>query len=141
MKNPFSDWTDAHLDQGFVWRQATVSFGTLSDSLCEIEVSLADEVTANEQAIRSIVVPFHAGNTGVTVSSILSNEYQFAIPAGTYELLFEAIPLEPPSESGLFKVRYVFNFVVTENPNERIIKYDEELSPPDRLIMTGKAAI
>ncbi|WP_257958653.1 competence protein ComJ [Bacillus sp. V3-13] len=141
LENPFSDWTDAHLDQGFVWRQGSVSFGALSDFHCEVEVALGGKAAASDQAVRSIAVPFTVGNNGVTIASILSNELNFAIPAGTYELLFEAIPLEEPTENGLFKVRYIFKFVASDNPKARILKHDEELSPPDQLVMTGEAAI
>ncbi|WP_047154055.1 competence protein ComJ [Aneurinibacillus tyrosinisolvens] len=141
MDTPFSDWKDEHVKQGFAWREGTVSFGTLADDTCEIEVSLNDEVNASEQAVRSIVVPFQVGEKGVTVSSILSKQYDFDIPHGIYELLFEAVPLEPPSANGMFKVRYVFRFTPSAAPKQRVIKHDAELSPPEELVMKAEPAV
>ncbi|MDQ0220185.1 competence protein ComJ [Peribacillus cavernae] len=141
LENPYSDWTDKHINQGFVWREGTVSFGTLSDSLCKIEVILGGEITASAEAIRSIVVPFTTADTGITISSILSKEYNFVIPAGSYELLFEAFPLEPPSENDFFKVQYSFTFAESKSPKARILKHDGDLLSPETLLMTGEAAV
>ncbi|SFX68243.1 Competence protein J (ComJ) [Thermoactinomyces sp. DSM 45891] len=140
LQDPFNDWTDTHVQQGFSWREGSVSFGALSDWESKISVGLGDEIYTNEQAIRSIVVPFHVEDNGITVTSILSEEFIFDIPQGSYELLFHAIPLES-QEKDLFKVRYEITFVSCATPSPRILKYDSELLPPKNLCMKAEPAV
>ncbi|TCP69186.1 competence protein ComJ [Baia soyae] len=139
LKDPFNDWTDIHVNQGFSWREGCVSFGALSDWECEISVKLGEDIYENENAIRSIIVPFYVEDNGITLASILSEEYIFDIPKGSYELLFHAIPLES-EEDGLYLVRYELTFVRCATPKPRILKYDDELSPPQEFCMEAEPA-
>ncbi|MDF2648872.1 MAG: competence protein [Paenibacillus sp.] len=140
MENPFSNWTEHHIKQGFAWREGTVSFCTLDDVMSEIEVSIEVKVSQIEESIRSIVVPFEVKTEGITISSILSKQYDYEIPKGLYELLFQAIPLKAV-ENGKPKVRYAFHFVACHNPNPIILKNDEELSPKIPLHMIAEPAL
>ncbi|SDZ26968.1 competence protein ComJ [Thermoactinomyces sp. DSM 45892] len=139
LQDPFNDWTDTHVKQRFSWREGSVSFGALSDWESEVSVGLGEEIYANEQAIRSIVVPFYVEGNGVTITSILSEEFIFDIPQGSYELFFHAIPLES-GEDGLYRVRYELTFVRCATPKPHILKYDDELSPPQEFCMEAEPA-
>ncbi|MFC0214737.1 competence protein ComJ [Paenibacillus chartarius] len=142
LPHPFSDWSDAHIAQGFAWREGSVSFGTPSeaDDQSEIDVSVQSELHLQDNAVRAIVVPFVVGPEGVTVSSIMSAQHHFDVPPGTYELLFEAIP-QFPGHSDPMKVRYAFRFVPHSDPQPRVLKHDDELAPPPVLLMEAKAAV
>jgi hypothetical protein len=141
LKHPFPDWKPEHVAQGFAWMDGSVSFGTLSDSTCEIKVEQAGQVEEKEEAVRSIVVPFTVGEETVSVASVMSAELRYPLPPDRYELVFHAIPLEKVSDSGLFRVRYELVFVKSDTPRARILKQDAELNPPDPLVMEAKPAV
>ncbi|MDF2646817.1 MAG: competence protein [Paenibacillus sp.] len=140
LENPFSAWTDHHINQGFAWREGTVSFCTLDDVMSEIEVSIEVKVSQSKESIRSIVVPFEVKTKGITISSILSKQYDYEIPEGLYELLFQAIPLKA-DKKGEPKARYAFHFVPCNNPNPIILKNDDELSQKILLLMEAEPAL
>ncbi|MFB9329279.1 competence protein ComJ [Paenibacillus aurantiacus] len=137
--HPFSDWTDAHIRQGFTWREGAVSFGTIGDERSDIEVAVRKEATPAPDAIRAIVVPFETGAGGVMVSSILSQAYEYDVPPGNYELWFEIVPGGPGEDGG--RTRYVFTFIPCGEPKARIAKRDAGLTPGKTLLMVASPAI
>ncbi|MBS7531576.1 competence protein [Hazenella sp. IB182353] len=145
IEHPFNDWEDRHVDQGFSWREGSVSFGALSNWECEVMVSRKDSIMLNDDSIRSIIVPFNVRDEGITVCSVMTDEYVFPVPKGSYELLFEAILIEPGEDddpsNGLFPVRYELTFINAENPYPRILKADKELIPPQEFLMHAAPAI
>ncbi|SFT02384.1 competence protein ComJ [Marininema halotolerans] len=141
LKNPFNDWVDEHVEQGFSWRPGSVSFAALSDWECDIIVSVKNEMQLNDDCVRSIVVPFYVDNEEVAVSSIMSEEYIFKVPKGVYELSFHATPLEVSEEDGLFRVRYELIFIKSDLPKPRILIADDELKPPKEFLMHTNAAL
>ena len=132
-----NDWNDIHVNQGFSWRSTSVSFGTLSDEPeCEVSVSICDKVTINENAIRVITVPFLVGLDGIEVISIADSQ-PIDIEEGMYELVFSSIPAV--KNNGIDK--YEFTFVKNNNLTPKIIKIDEGLNPPEKLLMEVYPAI
>lgn len=140
LDNPFPDWTDGHIRQGFAWRPGSVAFGTLGDVNSEIEVSIENRVSSGEDSLRAIAVPFEVGREGITIGSILSKTFDYEIPAGLYTLLFEAIPLKV-EEKGKPKIRYAFRFIPSADTQAIILKHDGQLSTQLPLIMDAKAAV
>ncbi|TYP70214.1 competence protein ComJ [Paenibacillus methanolicus] len=138
-EHPFSDWTDAHIRQGFTWREGAVSFGAIGDERSIIEVAVRKEAAPEPGAIRAIVVPFETGEGGVIVSSILSEAYGYDVPQGSYELWCEIVPA-PPEAAGN-RTRYLFTFVPCGDPKARIAKRDAELDPGKTLLMVASPAI
>ncbi|SDN65280.1 Competence protein J (ComJ) [Bacillus sp. OK048] len=135
LENPFNDWNDIHINQGFAWREGSVSFGTLSDDEeCKITVRVTDKKEVDTDVIRAIVVPFHIGNKGIEVGSVMETT-AIDFEEGMYELLFTVKRLE----NGLG--HYSFNFIKNNNPKANIIKADEELNPPSVLVMKTEPAI
>jgi hypothetical protein len=60
MANPFNDWTDPHVEQGFAWRPGSVSFMTLDEAgPMTIVVTDQDRVDPETSAAQRIIrVPF-----------------------------------------------------------------------------------
>ncbi|WP_066172200.1 competence protein ComJ [Bacillus marinisedimentorum] len=135
LENPFNDWNDTHVNQGFAWREGSVSFGTLSnDEECKITVRVTDKKEVDTDAIRAIAVPFYISKKGIEVGSIMET-IAIDIEEEMYELLFAVKRLE----NGLG--HYSFSFIKNTNPTVNIIKVDEELNPPSVLVMNAEPAI
>lgn len=134
MVDPFNDWNDVHVSQGFSWRPGSVSFGTFNDSgKCKINVSMADQITPIEEASRIIIVPFEVTNNGVEVASIIES-INVHVPNGIYELAFSGI-----SQNDVDVYNLVF--VRSSSPKARILLVDEDLSPPKVLLMDANPAV
>jgi hypothetical protein len=132
----FNDWNDTHINQGFSWRPASVSFGTLNDNPeCEVIVKTGNILEENSTAIRSIVVPFTVGLDGIEIASIADSQ-PLELPEGHYQLVFNAISNKQDSLD-----TYEFIFIKSQNPSARILKADEQLSPPEVLLMDASPAI
>ncbi|QST00326.1 hypothetical protein IMZ31_01620 [Pontibacillus sp. ALD_SL1] len=134
--NPFNDWSETHVNQGFSWRSGSVSFGTLSsDSDCKITVKLTNkmEIDIDEDIIRAIIVPFKVEKDGIEIGSVIET-VAIDIPEGTYEVLFTAKYLDGTEH-------YTFSFIESENPNAKVLKADDELKLPDSLLMEANPAI
>jgi hypothetical protein len=135
LDNPYNDWNDIHINQGFAWREGSVSFGTLFyDEECKITVRVTDKQQVDDDVIRAITVPFYIGNKGFEVGSVMRTT-AFDFEEGMYELLFTIKRLE--NGSG----HYSFDFIKNNNPKANIIKADEELNPPSVLLMKAEPAI
>lgn len=135
LENPFNDWNDTHINQGFAWRKGSVSFGTLSDDEeCKITVRVTDKKEVDNDVIRAIVVPFQIGDKGIEIGSVME-AIAIDIEEGIYELLFTIERLE----NGLG--HYSFNLIKNNNPKANIIKADEELNLPLALLMKAEPAI
>jgi len=134
LDNPFNDWNDTHVNQGFTWREGSVSFGTLgNEGNCEVTIKLSEKIEVDDNAIRAIVVPFKVKNDGIEVGSIIET-VAIDVPEGRYELLFFA-----NIEDGI--EHYTFVFVKNDNPIARVLKADDELSLPENLLMQANPAI
>lgn len=136
LKNPFNDWTDIHVEQGFSWRKESVCFGTLSGyGQCKVNVRIENEIIYSNKAIRVIIVPFKVGKRGIEVASI-TESIEIDIHEGNYELVFCALPKASKEGNDIYEIIFIKN----ENPKERIILADDDLMPPNKLLMKAKAA-
>jgi len=134
LDNPFNDWNETHVNQGFSWRDGSVSFGTLSnDGDCKITVKLTKKIEIDDDVIRAIVVPFKVGKGGIEIGSVMET-VAIDIPEGNYEILFTA-------KSANGTEHYTFSFIESENPTARVLRADDELNLPDNLLMEANPAI
>lgn len=134
LDNPFNDWSETHVNQGFSWRDGSVSFGTLSsDGDCKITVKLTKKIETDDDIIRAIVVPFKVEKGGIEIGSVMET-VSIDIPEGTYEVLFTAKNVNSTEH-------YTFSFIESENPNAQVLKADDELNLPDSLLMEANPAI
>jgi Competence protein J (ComJ) len=137
MSNPFNDWTDQHVQQGFAWRPGSVSFRTIkSEGVHSVEVFTLDENLTDEyeEAERVIAVPFNVGESGVEVASI-SDSVKINIPKGEYSL---QVVLWKPKTDQLDLIRLLF--VRKKHPEFSIIKADIEIQSLKDLLKTASPA-
>ena len=103
---PFPDWSDEDLAQGYACQQGSVAFSTMEDALCTVEmISASGRPEAEGEATLCITVPFvvHAGQE-VTASSVMSDSVRAELPAGAYSLSFSAIPGAGKDGSWLYRL-------------------------------------
>jgi hypothetical protein len=136
MDKPFNDWSDQHVAQGFAWRPGSVSFGTLeSGGKAHVSVRLLVEESfqPKEDAARAIQVPFTVSlKNEVEIASIASGQ-RLEIPSGEYCLIFE---------TGLRRDQMWcwFTFKKQVDAVPRILRADDELTPPEQFVMTAEPA-
>ncbi|MCM3747251.1 competence protein ComJ [Paenibacillus pasadenensis] len=140
LQHPYSDWTEEHIQQGFAWRDGSVSFSTLDDIRSRVEVSTGTERPPLTGCIRAIAVPFQTDESGVGVSSILSQHISALLPAGMYELIFMAYEPKAGAE-GTLTGHYRIHFVPCASPKAEILLQDNGLEPPSPLQMNAEAAM
>jgi hypothetical protein len=133
MRDPFNDWEDAHVEQGFAWRPGSVSFSTLDEGGdIGIDVVREKKWSIDPAAARVIRVPFEVPEDGIEIASIISGQ-AVDVPAGRYNLYYET---GKKGESLWCR----FTFVPSDNPQAEILKADSVLKPPKRLTMKARPA-
>ncbi len=135
LAEPFNDWTDAHVRQGFAWRPGSVSFRTLESAgaiTVEIFRSRTLDITAS-RAVRIIAVPFTVPLSGAIEVASISSGVSLELPPGDYVLTYEH---GTANESGMWANLY-FERVPGEVP-PRIVRADPALDPPAPLVMTAR---
>jgi len=134
LENPFNDWEDIHVEQGFAWRPGSVSFSTLDEGgILDIEVLVKKVWREGVAAIRVIRVPFVVSATGVEIASIISGQ-TVDIQPGRYSIYYE---------TGKKDDSYwcLFTFVPDDYPIPEIIRADSGLKPPKALFMEARPAL
>lgn len=137
LAQPFNDWNDAHVRQGFSWRPGSVSFQTLQSAgaiAVQVFQSRTLDVTTSG-AERIIAVPFTVPVSGeIEVASIASGA-SLSLVAGDYELTFEH---GLGAELGMWANLYFERALRTVSP--RIVRADAALKAPDAFLMTAEPA-
>jgi len=135
--DPFNDWEQQHVDQGFAWREGSVSFATLEEAgELHGEAFVADAWHAHPEAARAIQVPFNVTTAaGVEIASI-SDGVVFKLDAlGPCQLVFETWM----DRQGSMQAR--LTFVPRKGAvMPAILKADDALRPPAKLRMTAQPA-
>lgn len=137
LPNPFNDWSDEHVAQGFSWRPGSVSFGTLeSDGDLFVRVIMSKPFDENSSmAERIIAVPFRVPDHDRVELGSIGGGVEVCIPSGDYELIYE----HGRDESGGMWVNlYLFSVSVPVRP--KVIRADLELSPPAVFLMKADPA-
>jgi len=104
LENPYNDWSEAHVGQGFSWRHGSVSFAVgngVASVVVEVSrVSSPPDVAASASAIR---VPFQVPASGqVEIGSVMSGA-EVSVEAGSYALFY----LAPQSPRQPFKLLFM----------------------------------
>ena len=137
LDNPFNDWEQEHVEQGFAWREGSVSFATLEEAgTLHCEAMVADAWRPHPDAERAIQVPFRfAGGDSVGIASI-SDGVVFKLGALESCLLVFEIWVDEHAD---MQVR--LTFVPHQGPiTPTILKADRALRPPAELRMTARPA-
>ena len=133
LEDPLNDWRGIHVAQGFAWRSASVSFGTLADSgRLVVAIRQSDQVQVESDAVRAIVVPFTVPPSGRISVSDMAEDESALLPPGYYALLFETGYLTDDPVAGMW-VR--LSFAAEESVEPAILRADPGLNPPDILDM------
>lgn len=130
---PFNDWTQAHVNQGFAWRQDSVSFRTKADDgPHEIAIACRLYPDAPIEGLRVIEVPFTVSGFHPVVIASIGDEFAVEIPEGSYALRF-AIAADDVR-------RIALSFLKTDTPGFRILRADADLSPSGPLVTHAQPA-
>lgn len=138
LQQPFNDWLQAHVDQGFAWRPGSASFRALVEEgqhLVELEIS-KQPTEPSGTAIRVIEVPFEVPADGNIEVASISESVPLTLTAGSYIL---RCAFYEKNESGVFPVR--LTFIPSENPKFKVARADNELCVPLELVKEANPAI
>ena len=130
LPEPFNDWSDAHVEQGFSWRQGSVSFKTL-DAAGKIRISVTTQHLdlGDSSANRIICVPFNVRRGGKIEIATIAQSQRLEVPAGDYSLTFE----HGTDSRGMWcALRFV---QTTDEVIPEIVRADSDLSPTIPLLM------
>jgi Competence protein J (ComJ) len=135
LDQPFNDWTERHVAQGFSWREGSVSFRTPNDGPMCVSVGRGGGFSPSPDAVRVIRVPFVVPSTGGVEVASIADSCELGVTPGLYGLTFEC---GIRSEDGMW---CRLHFEPTSSPVEaEILRADAELSPGPHLLMEAKPA-
>lgn len=137
LQQPFNDWTERHVAQGFAWRPGSVSFRSMVESgQHSVEIGIVEHVgDLDPEAVRAVEVPFDVPTDGFVEVGSVAETVPVSLPAGPYLLRCEF--LHPAGADGE-RVRLTFgskdlrHFVV--------VRADAELSADGELLTTALPA-
>lgn len=137
LPNPFSDWTQEHVEQGFAYRPGAVSFRTILEAgRVQINVHLRDYTAVLTTGVRrAIEVPFSVRSDGSVEIASISESQALELPSGLYALRFEDFTA-PDAESGACKL----TFLRHSNPEPIVLQGDHEVKAPQRYLMEARPA-
>jgi hypothetical protein len=137
LQQPFNDWTDRHVAQGFAWRPGSVSFRSMVEAgRHTIETEVANHVgVVHPDAVRVVEVPFEVPADGSVDVGSIAETVPLSLPAGLYLLHCEF--LQPASAAGE-RVRLIF--ARKDTPRFAVVRADPELSAGGELLTTAQPA-
>jgi hypothetical protein len=135
LENPFNDWTETHVRQGFSWRPESVSFATLEESgKARIYVNKVEELALRSDTVRAIQVPLTVPETKLVEVASITESKVIEIGSGGYALTFET----GFDEGHLMWCAITFQ--KSNRPIARILRADQELNPPEDLLLSATPA-
>jgi Competence protein J (ComJ) len=137
IKNPFNDWTQQHIDQGFAWRDESVSFGTVIEAGV---VSFSVETTDYSKSLvpkvtRAVEVPFTVPESGAIEIASISDGILLDMVPGLYALRFEDISVVGTQFGNCF-----FRFLRCAQPKPVVLHEDDVVRAPKVYLMSASPA-
>jgi len=138
LQQPFNDWTQRHVDQGFVWRKGSVSFRTLVEYGSHlVQLDIVDHAgSVSADVFRAIEVPFEVPSEGNIEIASISDFMPLTLPPGDYSLRCEFFGY---SNEGVQLMRLVF--AKEDVPCFNVLRSDDELTLGQELLTSAEAAI
>jgi hypothetical protein len=133
LHEPFNDWNDAHVRQGFSWRPGSVSFAAAENVETDIDIARCVSWSLNVRSVRAIVVPFTVPALGRVVVGSVGDERDVEVEAGLYELVFDLGWSDGSQWCRL-------SFVPNGQPSARILRADPEITKTTDLVMDARPA-
>jgi hypothetical protein len=136
LKQPFNDWTEQHVSQGFAWRPGSVSFRTLLEAgPHSIEINLVEHAgIIDPMAVRAIEVPFEVPADGALGVGSITDTVPISLPPGSFLLRCEFLRA---SDAEPVKVRLTF---AKDEPRFAVVRADPELSIGGQLLTSAQPA-
>jgi hypothetical protein len=136
LAQPFNDWLDQHVAQGFAWRPGSVSFRTMVEAgLHEAEVEIVNRMgLVASDAVRVIEVPFDIPENGEIEIGGITETVPLTLPTGEYLLRCEF--LQTTNSSGRLRLVFAKN----EPIHFSILLADADLTIGDELLTTAQPA-
>jgi hypothetical protein len=137
LTQPFNDWSDRHVAQGFAWRPGSISFRTLSEvGMHVVDIDIVDHAGAvHPDAVRAIDVPFDVPADGAIEIGSITETVPLSLPVGTFLLRCE---FRRSNTVGEERVRLIF--ARRDAPRFAVVRADPELSPGEVLLTTAEPA-
>ena len=137
LKQPFNDWADQNVSQGFAWRPGSVSFRSMVEAgRHSIEIDVANHVGAiHPDAVRVVEVPFEIPADGAVEVGSIAETVPLSLPAGSFLLRCEF--LQPAGAAG---ERVRLTFAKKDAPRFAVVRADPELSASGELLTTAQPA-
>ncbi|MDO9073101.1 MAG: competence protein ComJ [Rubrivivax sp.] len=138
LKQPFNDWTDRHVAQGFAWRPGSVSFRCMVEAgQHSVEIDVANHVGAvHSDAVRVVEVPFNIPADGAVEVGSIAETVALSLPAGSFLLRCEF--LQPAGTAG---ERVRLTFARNDDPRFAVVRADPELTIDGELLTTAQPAL
>jgi Competence protein J (ComJ) len=134
---PFNDWTDQHVAQGFAWRPGSVSFRTMIDAgPHSIQVDVVDHIgTWHSDSVRVIEVPFEVPASAAIEIGSISETVPLTLEPGLYLLRCEFSRFVQNADAS---VRLTFS--KKDLPRFAVLLADDVLRIQGNLLTTANAA-
>lgn len=153
---PYNRPTEAHIRQGFTWRPGSVTFSTLDpeeflEESVLVDTNQGETVSLPPAAVRIIRLPFDIGADGIEVTSPIGIAWSIDLPPGHYALYFSVEPDEEITrkivqglwEDALIQAAWMYHLTfipVTEPVQPAILRADDQITPPQQLVMDAEPA-
>ncbi|WP_421696614.1 competence protein ComJ [Aestuariivirga sp.] len=137
LSQPFNDWTNQHVEQGFSWREGSVSFRTISEAgELFVVVNVVDQLeNVNPSAIRIIEVPFEVPKDGTIEIGSITETVPVSIPSGPYLLRCEFMKANADDTEWA-----QLTFAKDHVPHFLIVLADPDITARGELLTTARPA-
>lgn len=134
---PFNDWSDRHVAQGFAWRPGSVSFRSVAEEgRHSVEIEVTDDVgPVDPESLRVVDVPFDVPDDGSIEVGSVSNTVSLSLPAGAYQLRCEFMRPVGASDE-----RVRLTFAKSDAAHFAVLRADADLSICAELLTTAEPA-
>lgn len=120
MENPFNDWDEISIKQGFSYRRDSIGIKTFHE-YGKVKILVSNSIDRNEKAIRIIKFPFLVKNNGIEFSTV-TESFIYNLKNGNYEVLIQGW-----TEKDHVDV-FHFSFIETDKKTEiEYLRYDPEI--------------
>ncbi|MBB3951880.1 competence protein ComJ [Aureimonas jatrophae] len=119
-------WTDDHVAQGFAWSPGIASFGVPDhDGQVRITVERSESFRLDAGTLWAVQTPFDVGAAPVGIGTV-GDERAVAVPAGRYNLVFEARTPRSASDTDIAYDLHL-HFLETPTPSFAILKQGDQI--------------
>ncbi|WP_024468315.1 competence protein ComJ [Treponema pedis] len=134
LDNPFNDWTDIQVQQGFSIRKESIAVMTISEAGILV-VDILEEDIIIECSQRIIEFEFFVEANGVEIATI-TNSFQIQLKNGRYKIRIQLC-----SEYDGKDTCYISFLKLQQDERlPRYLKYDEEITKLTNFVLDGKSA-